>query len=69
MSGIEKEFNKKVEMLNVFKETVKDPKMEKLMDLQVEWDSKINELKSTVQTLLEKDKGNFAFFVNIRNPN
>lgn len=48
---------KKEQSLNAFKETMRDPKIEKLMELQVEWDAKVNDLKSTVKTLLDGEKG------------
>lgn len=45
-------------MLNALKESIKDPKMEKLIELQIQWDANLGELRSTVQTLLNEEKEN-----------
>lgn len=35
--------------------------MEKLLELQTEWDSKLETLKKTVQEMLDNEKGKFMF--------
>lgn len=57
LSAIQEELKKKEKLLNAFKETIRDPKIEKLMELQVQWDAKVNDLKNTVKILLDREKG------------
>lgn len=49
-------------MLNALKETIKDPKMEKLLELQKQWDAKVVDLKTTIQNLLDNEKGDFILY-------
>lgn len=50
-------------MLNALKETIKDPKMEKLLELQKQWDAKVVDLKTTIQNLLDNEKGDFILYL------
>lgn len=42
------------------KEKLKDPKLEKLMELQTQWDAKLKDLTDTIKNLLE-ERGKYVF--------
>ncbi|XP_074029546.1 CAP-D2 condensin subunit [Leptinotarsa decemlineata] len=58
LSKMKVELERNKELLKTVKEQFKDPKVEKLMELQAQWDKKVNTLKDVVTSELEKGKEN-----------
>ncbi|CAH1118535.1 unnamed protein product [Phaedon cochleariae] len=56
LSAMKEDLEEKKKMLVIAKEQFKDPKMDKLMELQSQWDAKVEKLKSVVHEELEADE-------------